>query len=305
MGSLVAALASWLDAKANQGQWLIRIEDVDQERCKEEFSELIIDQLTRCGLQSDREVVFQSHRKHLYDGFLSQLAQKQLIYPCKCSRAQILNAWQAQQNNTSQAHPTTAPSLVYPGTCRPRSSPYQPWMISSPLTLKENEKISIRMKTTHQKVRWLDRRLGWVEQDVLLEVGDFVIKRADGPYSYQLCVVADDIDQGVTHVVRGEDLADNTARQILLYEHLLVPRPVYLHVPLVKNKEGEKLSKQTLAPALELDSMNSIISALKSAASHLGLEHSNASRQGLSEHLRDWTHQWSRRYPLNQSKFDL
>jgi glutamyl-Q tRNA(Asp) synthetase len=305
MGSLVCALASWLDAKANRGQWLIRVEDIDQDRCRDHFSHLILDQLSRCGLNSDKEVVFQTRRQHLYDAMIKKLDQSLLLYHCGCSRTQILNAFKKKQEVINPTPPdTTLPRLIYPGTCRQAhtTSASSELDLVSKSKQKDFKKLSLRVKTSNEVLTWFDRRLGRGEQNIGLEVGDFIVKRADGPYSYQLCVVADDIDQCVTHVVRGEDLADNTPRQILLYQYLSTPQPSYLHVPLVKNKDGEKLSKQTLAPALELGSMNSILLTMKTAASYLGLKSFDDNGTSLQTHLDDWTHQWSRIYPLNAEK---
>jgi glutamyl-Q tRNA(Asp) synthetase len=302
MGSLVAALASWLDARAHQGKWLIRIEDIDPDRSRDHYSHLILEQLSRCGLESDAEVVFQSQRHHLYEDFIKKLDLNRLLYPCSCSRSQILNALKIKpQDRQTNAPDTPLKGLIYPGTCRDQ--------LSSKSDLEhrgQNESInknfnniSLRVKTANEVLTWFDRRLGWSSQNIGLEVGDFVVKRSDGPFSYQLCVVADDIDQSITHVVRGEDLADNTPRQILLYQHLSATHPSYLHVPLVKTRDGEKLSKQTFAPALELDSMNDIILTLKSAASHLGLTHIEERSCPLQTHLNHWIHQWSSHYPLH------
>lgn len=302
MGSLVAALASWLDAKAHEGQWLIRIEDIDRDRCKEHFSHLIIDQLSRCGLKSDRDIVYQSKRHHLYDAFMDKLEQRQLLYRCGCSRTQILNAIKRIHGNSdSNAQSELSNGLIYPGTCRDAFTPRLATHTYSEREPKTSEllKYAWRVKTSPEIHAWFDRRLGWSKQNIGLEVGDFVVKRVDGPFSYQLCVVADDIDQSITHVVRGEDLADNTPRQILLYQYLSTPHPQYLHVPLVKNEDGEKLSKQTLAPALELDSMNKILLSMKSAAKHLGLSTRDDLHESLETLLSDWTYQWSCKYPLN------
>ena len=285
MGSLVTALASWLDAKANQGLWLIRIEDIDRDRCQSHFSQLIIEQLLRCGLTSDREIVYQSPRQQIYERYIKKIVDQHLIYRCLCSRANILSAL-SQACNSSEIN-----SLIYPGTCRDNS------FHKAPI----NQKFSLRVKTMDHRESWEDRRIGPQLQNIFFEVGDFVIKRSDGPYSYQLCVVADDIEQSVTHVVRGEDLADNTPRQNYLYKLFEHTSPVYLHVPLVKNKQGEKLSKQTFAPALDLGSSQTTLTALKTAAQFLGLQSHLKQNAPLSAHLHDWTHQWSIKYPLTPS----
>jgi glutamyl-Q tRNA(Asp) synthetase len=282
MGSLVSALASWLDAKANQGLWLIRIEDIDRERCQSHFSQLIIEQLMRCGLTSDLEIVYQSQRQQIYESYIKQIADQNLLYQCLCSRANILSALR-HSNNDPQVK-----SLVYPGTCRDNSLRLPP----------TNQPFSLRVKTMDRCENWADRKIGAQLQNVFSEVGDFVIKRSDGPYSYQLCVVVDDIEQSVTHVVRGQDLADNTPRQNYLYKLFHHAPPAYLHVPLVKNKQGEKLSKQTFAPEIDLESSQSILTSMKTAAQFLELRSPLKQNAPLSAHLHDWTDQWSLKYPL-------
>ncbi len=298
MGSLVAALASWLDARANKGVWLVRIEDIDQERCQAHLSQVILDQLSRCGLISDQEIVYQSQRKQLYETYVQALIQKKLLYPCWCSRSDIANAVHA----TAQS--TTSAALIYPGTCRLNAEKPEAWELTSTLAKDQsvNKKPAFRIKTVDQALTWHDRRSGAAQQNIFKEVGDFVIKRSDGPYSYQLCVVVDDIEQSITHVVRGEDLTDNTPRQMYLYEQFHRSPPSYLHVPLVKNEQGEKLSKQTFAPALDLASPESILSTMKSAAQHLGLQCQPHHNGTLQAHLMDWTDQWSLKYPFNPAK---
>jgi len=281
------------------------MEDIDRERCKDHFSHLILDQLSRCQLISDQEVVYQSQRTHIYDTYTSQLIQQGLLYRCNCSRAQIWSARLASTTGSPQNTSSFA-GLVYPGTCRN----IPPLLESTQAhgALSEDHWLSkcfaLRIKTSPQTLDWWDRRLGPGAQDVGAEVGDFVIKRSDGPYSYQLCVVADDIEQCVTHIVRGEDLADNTPRQILLYQLFQHRPPTYMHVPLVKNKDGDKLSKQTLAPALDLDSMDKIIQTMKSAASHLGLQSTESTNCSLESLLQNWTHQWSLINPLTSPPID-
>jgi glutamyl-Q tRNA(Asp) synthetase len=298
MGSLVTALASWLDARANEGVWLVRIEDIDQERCLANLSTLILNQLLSCGLRSDQEVVFQSQREPLYEAYVQTLMQKDLLYPCWCSRSDIANAVNASSHSINPA------SLIYPGTCRLKVEKPKKMGDVSALTRDQSLKKTpaLRIKTVDQEVTWHDRRSGASHQNISSEVGDFVIKRSDGPYSYQLCVVVDDIEQSITHVVRGEDLADNTPRQQYLFEHFHREPPIYLHVPLVKNEQGEKLSKQTSAPALDLSSPKSILSTMKSAARFLGLQCPTDYNGTLQDHLMDWTDQWSKKYPFKPPK---
>ncbi|HKB54507.1 MAG TPA: tRNA glutamyl-Q(34) synthetase GluQRS, partial [Ramlibacter sp.] len=230
-GSLVAALASWLDARAHGGRWLVRIEDVDTPRCVPGAAETILQQLADCTLLPDEVPVRQSQRAPLYQAALDQLVNEDRAYPCACSRSDIERALAARGRS-----PERHAELVYPGTCRAGlgGRPPRAW----------------RLRVEPGLVRWQDRRLGPQKQDVQREVGDFVLKRADGLWAYQMAVVVDDAQQGITHVVRGEDLADNTARQILLQRALRLATPGYLHTPLVLGVNGEKLSKQNGAHAV-------------------------------------------------------
>ncbi len=252
-GSLVAALASWLDARAHGGNWLVRIEDVDTPRCVPGADRLILQQLATCGLVSDEPVVWQSQHGDRYQLALDQLIEQGRAYPCGCSRKDIEAALQAHGASRERHH-----MAVYPGTCRPdrgglQGKPARAWRFQLP-DLAE--------------VTWTDRRLGPQTQDVATEVGDFILKRADGLWAYQLAVLVDDAAQGITHVVRGEDLTDNTARQILLQRALGLPTPSYLHTPLVLGANGEKLSKQNGAVPLDLADP---LPALNAAAQTLGL----------------------------------
>lgn len=237
-GSLVAALASWLDARAQEGRWLVRIEDIDTPRCVPGADQFILDQLAACGLVPDDAPVHQSRRGPLYQAALDTLVTKGLAYPCACTRADIAQA-NAALGLTKPRHG----ELVYPGTCRPengglRGRPARAWRLRAP-------------PADQAPWHWTDRRLGAQTQDLALTVGDFVVKRADGLWAYQLAVVVDDAEQGITHIVRGEDLADNTPRQQWLQHCLGLPTPVYLHTPLVTDAHGEKLSKQHGAPAID------------------------------------------------------
>ena len=276
-GSLVAALASWLDARAHGGRWLVRIEDVDTPRCVPGAGELILQQLATCGLVSDEPVLWQSQRGALYQQALDTLIARGIAYPCACSRKDIAAAL-AVQGLDKNRHG----ELVYPGTCRPergglRGRPARAWRLS----------VAPTQPGTQAPVRWHDRRLGEQTQDVALDVGDFVLRRADGLWAYQLAVVVDDAAQGVTHVVRGQDLADNTPRQLLLMAALGFSAPVYQHTPLVTNAQGEKLSKQTGAPALDL---RDPLAALNAAAQVLGLP---AARSDTHSALKLWTAAWA------------
>ena len=260
-GSLVAALASWLDARAHGGQWLVRMEDIDTPRCVTGSNQTILRQLAACGLLSDAPVLVQSQRGALYNDALNRLVAAQQAYACGCTRKDIALALAASGNPRRREG-----ELVYPGTCRHglHGRPARAWRFLTsnfkqimPVAQVKQwpvaiESIASRELTTAPAVHWHDRRLGPQSQDVSREVGDFVLRRADGLWAYQLAVVVDDAAQGITHVVRGEDLADNTARQITLQLALGLPQPAYLHTPLVLNGNGEKLSKQNAAEALDV-----------------------------------------------------
>ena len=257
-GSLVAALASWLDARAHNGQWLVRIEDIDTPRCVKGADQRILEQLSACGLVADSEPKWQSQRTHLYENALSHLINKGWVYPCGCSRKEIEDIYVSQGQDIARHS-----AAIYPGTCRDglNGKPARAWRLN----------VQAVMEALHlpQTLQWHDRRMGHQQQDVAREVGDFVLKRADGLWAYQLAVVVDDADQGITHVVRGEDLHDNTARQILLQKALGLPTPIYMHTPLVMGENGEKLSKQNGALALDL---RDPLTVLNCAAEVLSLE---------------------------------
>ncbi|MEO8525833.1 MAG: tRNA glutamyl-Q(34) synthetase GluQRS [Caldimonas sp.] len=282
-GSLVAALASWLDARANAGRWLVRIEDLDGPRNVAGAVDEILSQLDRCGLRPDEAPVRQSARTMLYEEALDRLVAAGLAYPCACSRRDLAIA-SAPAETRRDRHA----ERVYPGTCR--------------TGLNGKSARSIRLRTsppgtgaasdTNDTIVWTDRRLGTMTQDVAVSVGDFVLKRADGVWAYQLAVVVDDAAQEVTDVVRGEDLASNTARQILLQHSLGLPTPRYLHTPLVLSASGDKLSKQTGAEPLALARP---LDALRAAGTVLGLE---AHGTTLAEWLASAVARWRLRWPL-------
>ena len=281
-GSLVAALASWLDARAHSGHWCVRIEDVDTPRCVPQADAAILQQLTTCGLVSGDPAVDaphslgsvwrQSQREHIYQRALDALIGHGWAYPCGCSRKDIEAALHAAGLGRERHH-----AAVYPGTCRPENGglqgkPARAWRFAVP--------------SEPAVMTWTDRRLGPQAQNVAREVGDFILRRADGLWAYQLAVVVDDAAQGITHVVRGEDLADNTPRQIALQRALGLPLPAYLHTPLVLGANGEKLSKQNGAQALDLSEP---LVALHRAAATLGLL---AAPGSVPEALAAWVAQW-------------
>ena len=252
-GSLVAALASWLDVRAHSGRWLVRIEDIDTPRCVAGADQTILAQLAACGLLPDEPPLYQSQRGALYQSVLDQLIAQQLAYPCACTRQDIANAMQAS-GQPQHRHG----ELVYPGTCRAglNGKPARAWRLrtdkyQSNSALAQSGRAQAAITFIANELPWQDRRLGRQTQNVSRDVGDFVLKRADGLWAYQLAVVVDDAAQGITDIVRGEDLADNTARQILLQRALGLPTPRYLHTPLVLGADGEKLSKQNGARALD------------------------------------------------------
>lgn len=243
-GSLVCALASFLDARAHDGTWLIRIEDIDPPRDIPGADEAIIRTLTRLGMVSDIPVVWQSRRYELYEQALGKLSHQGLVYGCACSRKEIA---------TAQVR-LGLPSHVYPGTCRNGTH-------GKPAR-------SLRVRTFDEVVSFDDRRCGHFSENLEHDVGDFVVKRADGLWAYQLAVVVDDAQQGVTDIVRGEDLLNNTPRQIYLQRKLGLSIPQYLHIALALDAHGQKLSKQTHAPAIDNEDPMDLLNA---AALHLGL----------------------------------
>lgn len=250
-GSLVAALASYLDARAHDGTWLIRIEDIDEGRSVPGAAEDILDLLQRLGMTSDREVVWQSRRKHLYEAAYDRLAGH--VYPCGCNRREIAD---------SRLGVAPDGAAIYPGTCRHGLAQGR-----SPRSLR------LRVPDAGDDViTFHDRMAGTVTQRLASESGDFVLKRADGYWAYQLAVVVDDAEQGVTDVVRGADLLDSTPRQIFLQRLLGVPTPRYLHVPVVRNAAGEKLSKQTGALAVRPGDEAGAVAALRESAGFLRLD---------------------------------
>ncbi|AJC19672.1 tRNA glutamyl-Q(34) synthetase GluQRS [Pandoraea pulmonicola] len=251
-GSLVTALASWLDARAHDGVWIVRMEDLDEPRCVPGAADDILVTLARLGLHSDEPVAWQSRRHAFYDAALTSLTARGLVYPCGCTRREIADSL----TRVHARHST----LAYPGTCRDglHGRPARAWRLRVP-------------DGAAARVTFEDRWMGAQTQDLATEVGDFVLKRADGQWAYQLAVVVDDEDQRITDIVRGADLLDSTARQIYLQQCLEVPTPRYLHVPLVMADDGEKLSKQNGAAPLALDNPEAVLNALKASARHLGL----------------------------------
>ena len=264
-GSLVAALASYLDAKAHGGQWLVRFEDVDTPRCIDGMDKIMLQQLAALGLLPDEPPVYQSQRNALYQAELDKLIAEHKVFPCSCSRKDVAEA-------IAKANPNAKPKsgeLIYPGTCRHGMTQ----------ALAPNAQPAWRFITSGE---------------VKSQIGDFVLKRADGCFAYQLAVVVDDALQGISHVVRGADLLDNTPRQIALQQALGYPTPQYLHTPLVMAADGQKLSKQNGAAAL--DTTNPL-ETLNTAAKVLNLTEQHTS---IANALAVWTAQWRSLYNSNR-----
>lgn len=242
-GSLVAAVGSFVDAHAHGGAWFVRIEDLDPPREVPGAADEILRVLEVCGLHWDGEVLYQSRRLAVYEEALETLRQQGRVFPCACTRKEIADSAVGEEN-----------SGVYPGTCRKGLAP------------GKNVR-SHRLLVDEGQVDFVDAVQGKISQNLAAEVGDFVLKRADGWHAYQLAVVVDDAFQQITHVVRGADLLDSSPRQIFLQRLLGVSTPFYCHLPLVVDELGAKLSKQTLAPAIK---ENEIGMQLISALSALG-----------------------------------
>ncbi|TDV32786.1 glutamyl-Q tRNA(Asp) synthetase [Paraburkholderia caballeronis] len=272
-GSLVSALASYLDARAHEGAWLVRIEDIDGPRTVPGAADDILATLARFGMHADEPPEWQSRRIDRYRAALDRLTADGHVYPCGCTRKEIADSQlHAHQRNTT---------LIYPGTCRNglHGKPPRAWRLRVP----DGDAALIRFD---------DRWQGPQQQDLATEVGDFVLLRADGQWAYQLAVVVDDAAAGITHVVRGADLLDSTARQIWLQRCLGVPTPAWMHVPVVTNAHGEKLSKQNGAQPLDASRP---LDALVAAARHLGLELRDDGPASLDALYADATHAWTRR----------
>ena len=237
-GSLVSALASYLDAKANGGRWLVRIEDLDPPREVTGSSTLILRQLQALGMDWDDDVLYQSTRLSVYERILQQLENREYCFYCDCSRQRVSGL-----------------EGVYDGRCRSRG-------------LNSSPGLAIRLKISPKTVQFTDGIQGDYAQNLEHEVGDFILRRRDGLFAYQLAVVADDAAQKITHVVRGYDLLSSTPRQIYLQERLGLPTPSYAHIPIIVNDLGQKLSKQHFAEPIDLKNVPSL---LVSALQFLGM----------------------------------
>ena len=273
-GSLVAAMASYLDARAHHGRWLLRIEDIDEPRTAAGAAESIVETLALLGMYPDGEVIWQSQRKARYEAAFSQLGEH--VYPCGCSRKEIAD---------SRTGIASDGAAIYPGTCRhglAEGKTIRAWRLRVPPTMSAAEVITFE-----------DRWLGRITEKLSESTGDFVLKRADGFWAYQLAVVVDDAEQGVTAVVRGADLLGSTARQIYLQGLLRLPTPRYMHVPVVNNAAGEKLSKQTGATPLD---MTRPLDTLMLAATQLELVLPAAAGANLASFWEAAISDWARRF---------
>jgi glutamyl-Q tRNA(Asp) synthetase len=262
-GSLVAAVGSYLDARAHHGGWMVRMEDIDPPREARGAQRQIINALTDFGFDWDGEILFQSTRSAAYRDAFDQLMKTGLVYPCACTRKEIADS-------TINTSALAARAMIYPGTCRNGLAPgrtARAW----------------RIKVPNLDISFQDRGRGRVTQNLANEVGDFVLQRADGLWAYQLAVVVDDAFSGITDVVRGEDLLTSTPRQIFLQRCLGLPTPRYLHLPVAVNDKGEKLSKQTGARPIAASESDSLF---RMAFDFLGL--ADASKLTLRTAVDAW-----------------
>lgn len=231
-GSVVTALASYLDARHHHGEWLVRIDDLDKLRERPGSASQILLTLEHFGMHWDGEVVYQSQRRQLYQLALKELHATGLIYGCNCSRKQV-----------AAVATSGIEGFIYPGSCRNSN-------------IMQTEPHSIRLRTNDLAIHLDDRIQGAIIQRIESEIGDFIIRRGDGIFAYQLAVAVDDHRQGITDIVRGQDLLLSTPRQIYIQQLLKMPRPTYAHLPLVKNVDGSKLSKSS--DAWPVDTRNSV-----------------------------------------------
>lgn len=259
-GSLASAVASYLQARSNQGIWLVRIEDIDPPREVPGSSDDILLTLEQHGLHWDESILYQSQQTERYLSALETLDQLRLLYHCQCSRKTIAES--QQQLGIS----------VYPGTCRERR-------------IESAQTSAVRIKTQDRDVAFVDHIQGLYQQNMANDVGDFILRRADGWIAYQLAVVVDDAYQGITEVVRGSDLLDNTPRQIMLQNNLTLVTPHYSHHPVAANLKGEKLSKQSHASPI---SQTPPLQNLHKVLDFLGQNPPNENEFSGPEELRDW-----------------
>jgi glutamyl-Q tRNA(Asp) synthetase len=261
-GSLVAAVGSYLSAKAQGGKWHVRIEDLDTPRNVPGAADDILRTLDAFGLQWDGPVVYQAARLDAYRAALDQLRSMGAIYPCACSRREIADSITAGE----------ARGVIYPGTCRNG--------LAAGRTARAE-----RVRVGGAVISFEDRIQGVIASNLEAESGDFVVKRADGPFAYQLAVVVDDADAGITEIVRGADLLDSTPRQIWLQQKLGVPTPRYAHIPVVTDRNGDKLSKQSAAPRVD---RRAPLEAIRAALKFLGQPLPNSDEGRKPREMLDW-----------------
>lgn len=254
-GSLVAALASYFDAKSNKGTWLVRMEDLDPPREPTGTAEFILEQLHALGLEWDNEVLYQSRRLDVYRATLERLKATGLCFACDCTRPRIKSI-----------------GGIYDGKCRDRKLPF-------------NAGLATRVMTNKNLVEFVDAVQGSYSQILEQDLGDFTLLRKDSLFAYQLAVVVDDADQGISHVVRGYDLLESTPRQIYLQQLLGFLTPQYAHVPVVVNKQGRKLSKQHFADAIDVKAASRV---LHNAMRFLGLRPADTQNSDSPAELLAW-----------------
>lgn len=254
LGNVAAALASWLSVKSVGGRWILRIEDLDPQRSRKEYAHLIEDDLHRLGLDWDegglngmgnRGPYLQSMRSGLYERYLQRLADTGLTYPCYCSRADIM-ATQAPHQSDGR--------IVYQGTCRPerlKNAITLPAENICGIIKKDSVRATTRLFVPDKVIAFNDRVYGPQSVNLAEHCGDFILRRKDGAWAYQLAVVVDDAEMGITEVVRGSDLLLSSAQQIYLYQLLGLPIPDFAHIPLVCNADGRRLSKRDSSLSLE------------------------------------------------------
>jgi len=270
-GSLVAAMGSYLDARKRQGKWLIRIEDIDPPREVAGAADSILRTLESLGFEWDESVLYQSTRLDAYGEAMNVLQQKNILYPCFCSRSEIQALGVA-----------CAEGVIYPGTCRTR-----------PISRSNSgaKRHAIRLITQDRPVIFTDEIRGTISQNIAREIGDFILRRADGLFAYQLAVVVDDAYQGITDVVRGADLLTSTPRQIYLQQLLDLPTPNYKHLPLVTDKNGQKLSKRLGSDPINMTNPVAVlISALSFLNQPLPPEHPASIAEFWRWAIAQWNH---------------
>lgn len=235
LGNVYAAVQSWLSARRRGGEWIVRIEDIDTQRSRPEFAAMILNDLEWLGLGWDGPVEYQSQRFHLYEEALHCLAERGVIYGCTCSRADIMASSAPHQSDGR---------IIYGGRCRPEGMPRRVEMPAG--------RHSVRLWTPDREITFTDRNFGLQRVNLAHDCGDFVVRRADGGWAYQLAVTVDDALQGITEVVRGEDLLLSAAQQIYLFELLGFAPPEYAHIPLLRNDAGQRLAKRDHSANLEI-----------------------------------------------------